>query len=67
MRGVPWPFEGRLMGRLGGARLTLSDQRHQIRFEALPVFRRMAQQKFDQPMLAGSEMSMHAAARQPME
>jgi hypothetical protein len=49
-----------------GPRLALSDQSRQIGFEALAVFRRVAEQQFDQPAFPGSEMPVHTAACQPV-
>jgi hypothetical protein len=50
-----------------GLRLTLADQRHEIGFEALAVFNRMAQQELDQPAFAGPKVTVHPAARQSVQ
>jgi hypothetical protein len=48
-------------------RLLIGDQRLQIRFEALTVFRGMPQQQLDQAALPGAEMPMNPASRQAVQ
>jgi hypothetical protein len=67
LSGPTVPVSGLVRSLRAGPRLALPDQVHQIRFEALAVFRRMAEQQFDEPSLAGAEMPMDPAARQPVQ
>src|SRR5690349_21864552 len=65
--GPTMPVSSLVMSVRGGPRLALADQGHQIRFEALAVFRGMAEQQFDQPALPGAEMPMDSSLRQSVQ
>lgn len=61
------PLNGGACGGSNWLGLPVGDQRQQIRFETLAVFRRVSQQQFDQPALPCTKMPMHPAACEPME
>jgi hypothetical protein len=67
MRRRTRPLDRRALDRLRRLRLPVGDQGHEIGFEALAIFGRVAQQQFNQPALAGTEMPVHAAARQSVQ
>jgi hypothetical protein len=43
------------------------DQDRQIRFQSSALFRRMAQQRFNQPAFPQAEMSMNPSMREPVQ
>ena len=61
------PLNSGACGRSNWLGPPIGDQRQQIRFEPLAVFRRVSQQQLDQPALPCTKMPMHSAACEPME